>query len=64
VAERVNKMSAAAGGTYYTFLSFCLLASSFILADVFLSLPFAVSLVLQNILKYLRGLCNPMTILS
>jgi hypothetical protein len=23
VAERLNKMSAAAGGTYYTFLSFC-----------------------------------------
>jgi hypothetical protein len=23
VAERLNKMSAAAGGTYYTFLPFC-----------------------------------------
>jgi hypothetical protein len=23
VAERLSKMSAAAGGTYYTFLSFC-----------------------------------------
>jgi hypothetical protein len=37
VAERQNKKSAAAGGTYYTFLSFCLLAYSFMLADVFLS---------------------------
>jgi hypothetical protein len=27
MAERLNMMSAAAGGTYYTFLSFCLICS-------------------------------------
>ena len=36
VAERLNQMSAAAGGTYYNFLSFCQFSSSLMLADVFL----------------------------
>jgi hypothetical protein len=36
VAERLNQMSAAAGGTYYNFLSFCRFPCSPMLADVFL----------------------------
>jgi hypothetical protein len=35
VAERLNQMSAAAGGTYYNFLSFCQFSCSLMLADVF-----------------------------
>jgi hypothetical protein len=54
VVERLNQMSAAAGGTYYNFLSFCRFSCSLMLADVFLFLLFAVSLVLQNIVKCLR----------
>jgi hypothetical protein len=60
-AERLNQMSAAAGGTYYTFFHFvgflallCLLMYSF----------FAVSLVLQNIVKCLHRLCSLTKILS
>jgi hypothetical protein len=36
VAERLNQMSTAAGGTYLYFLSFCQLSCSLMLADVFL----------------------------
>jgi hypothetical protein len=36
MAERLNQMSAAAGGTYYNFLSFCQFSCSLMLADVFL----------------------------
>jgi hypothetical protein len=36
VAERLNQMSAAAGGTYYNFLSFCRFFCSLMLADLFL----------------------------
>jgi hypothetical protein len=36
MAERLNQMSAAAGGTYYNFLSFCRFSCSLMLADVFL----------------------------
>jgi hypothetical protein len=36
VAERLNQMSAAAGGTYYNFLLFCRFSRSLMLADVFL----------------------------
>jgi hypothetical protein len=36
VAERLNQMSAAAGGTYYNFLSFCQFFCSLMLANVFL----------------------------
>jgi hypothetical protein len=36
VAERLNQMSAAAGGTYYNFLSLCRYSCSFMLADIFL----------------------------
>jgi hypothetical protein len=36
MAERLNTMSAAAGGTYYTFLSFCGFVHSLMLADIFL----------------------------
>jgi hypothetical protein len=36
VAERLNQISAAAGGTYYNFLSFCRFSFSLMLADVFL----------------------------
>jgi hypothetical protein len=54
LAERLNQMSAAAGGTitFFHFVGFlallCLLMYSFS----------AVSLVLQNIAKYLRRLCS------
>jgi hypothetical protein len=34
VAERLNQMSAAVGGTYYNFLSFCRFSCSLMLADV------------------------------
>jgi hypothetical protein len=34
VTERLNKMSAIAGGTYYAFLFFCLSCPFFVLADV------------------------------
>jgi hypothetical protein len=62
VAERLNKMSAVAGGIYYTFLFvdlptlLCLLIYS--ISTIF------VSLVLQNILRCLRQICNQTTILS
>jgi hypothetical protein len=36
VAGRLNQMSAAAGGTYYSFLSLCQFSCSLMLADVFL----------------------------
>jgi phage terminase Nu1 subunit (DNA packaging protein) len=36
VAEQLNQMSAAAGGTYYNFLSFCRFSCSLMLVDVFL----------------------------
>jgi hypothetical protein len=36
VAERLNQMSAAAGGTYYNFLSFCRFSCSLMLADILL----------------------------
>jgi hypothetical protein len=36
MAERLNQMSAAAGGTYYNFLSFCRFSCSLMLADIFL----------------------------
>jgi phage terminase Nu1 subunit (DNA packaging protein) len=36
VAERLNQISAAAGGTYYNFLSFCRFSCSLMLADIFL----------------------------
>jgi hypothetical protein len=36
VAERLNQMSAAAGGTYYNFLPFCRFSCSLMLVDVFL----------------------------
>jgi hypothetical protein len=36
MAECLNQISAAAGGTYYNFLSFCRFSCSFMLADVFL----------------------------
>jgi hypothetical protein len=54
VAERLNQMSAAAGATYYNFLSFCQFSCSLMLADVFLFCCFTVSLALQNIVKCLR----------
>jgi hypothetical protein len=36
VTERLNKMSAVAGGTYYAFLFFCLSCPLLVLADMFL----------------------------
>jgi hypothetical protein len=36
MAERLNQMSAAAGGTYYKFLSFYRFSCSLMLADIFL----------------------------
>jgi hypothetical protein len=36
VAKRLNQMSAAAGGTYYDFLSPCQFSCSLMLVDVFL----------------------------
>jgi hypothetical protein len=51
VAVRLNQMSTTAGGTYLYFLSFCRLSCSLMLADVFLFCCFAISLVLQNIVK-------------
>jgi hypothetical protein len=36
VAEQLNQMSAAAGGTYYNLLSFCQFSCSLMLDDVFL----------------------------
>jgi Skp family chaperone for outer membrane proteins len=40
VAERLNTMSATAGGMYYTFLSFCRFGHFLMFADIFLSCYF------------------------
>jgi hypothetical protein len=64
VAERLNQMSAAAGGTSYTFFHFVGFLALLCFADVFLFCCFVVSLVLQNIVKCLRRLCNLTKILS
>jgi hypothetical protein len=64
VAERLNQMSTAVGGTYLYFLSFCRLSCSLMLANVFFFCYFAISLVLQNIVKCPRRLCSLTKILS
>jgi hypothetical protein len=67
VAERLNAMSAAAGGTCYTLfllllLLFCLLSCT--LSDIFPFCYFSISLVLQNIPRFLCRLRNQAMILS
>jgi hypothetical protein len=64
VAKRQNQISAAAGGTYYNFLSFCRFSCSFMLADMFLFCCLVFPWLLQNIVKCLHRLCNQTMILS
>jgi hypothetical protein len=64
VAEWLNQMSAAAGGTSYTFFHFVDFLALLCFADVFLFCCFAISFVLQNIVKYLRQLCSLTKIIS
>jgi hypothetical protein len=64
VAERLNQMSASAGGTYYTLFHFDSFLALFTFPDVFLFCCFAASLALQNIVKCLCRLRSLTKILS
>jgi hypothetical protein len=65
MAERLNTMFAAAGGTYCTFLLLLLLIYLFSYTCLYiLLLLLSVFLVLQNTLECLRRICNQTAILS
>jgi hypothetical protein len=65
MTERLNAMSAAAGGTYCTLLLLLLLICLFSYTCLYiLLLPLSVFLVLQNTLECLHRLCNQTAILS